>query len=404
MNPFKKVFCRVYQTLFHWALPLLPYREPKLMTGVAQVGQEMQRLGLQTALLVTDAQLRGRGLTAPLEKDLDARGLRCCVYDGTSANPTVANVEQALALYKAESCQCLIAFGGGSSMDCAKAVGARLAHPRRSMEQLKGNLKVWRRLPPLFAIPTTAGTGSEITVAAVITDGEKHHKYTMNAFPLIPAYAVHDPSVTVTLPPFVTATTGMDALTHAVEVYIGRSTSAQTRAWAERAVQLIFENLEKAYKNGADENARGCMLQAAYLAGAAFSKSYVGYIHAVAHSLGGRYNMPHGLTNSVLLPIFLEQYGAAVHKPLAKLARVAGLAGGTESDETAAGIFIAEVRAMNRRMGIPETLTGIEPMDIPRMAMYADREANPLYPVPVLMDHRELARFYELAADWGRRS
>ena len=400
MNPIKKIYCRVFQTLFHLALPLLPYREPRIYHDVEQLGPLLEELGARRVLLVTDAQLRAAGVTARLEAFLERSGVFCAVYDQTAANPTVDNVEQARALYLRENCRCLIAFGGGSSMDCAKAVGARLAWPRRSMESLRGNLRVLRRIPPLIAIPTTAGTGSEATLAAVITDAKKHHKYTMNDFSLIPRYAVHDPAVTYSLPPHVTATTGMDALTHAVEVYIGRSTSRETRAMAEQAVRLVFENLETACRNGHDDNARAQMLQAAYLAGAAFSKSYVGYVHAVAHSLGGRYNMAHGLANSVLLPIFLEAYGPAVHKPLAKLARVAGLAGDGETDEVAAGVFIAEVKAMNRRMGIPEKLSGIRREDIPAMAKHADAEANPLYPVPVLWDRKELERFYYLAADW----
>ena len=400
MNIFKKAWCRVFQTVFHMALPILPYREPRIYHDVEQLGALFEELGADRVMLVTDGQLRAAGVTARLERFLDRSGIFCAVYDKTAANPTVDNVEEARALYLREGCQCLIAFGGGSSMDCAKAVGARLAWPRRSMESLRGNLRILRKIPPLIAIPTTAGTGSEATVAAVITDAQKHHKYTMNDFSLIPRYVVHDPAVTYSLPPHVTATTGMDALTHAVEVYIGRSTSRETRAMAEQAVRLVFENLETAYRDGHNDNARAHMLQAAYLAGAAFSKSYVGYVHAVAHSLGGRYNMAHGLANSVLLPIFLEAYGPVIHRPLAGLARVAGLVGAEADDETAAGIFIAEVRAMNRRMGIPEKLSGIRAEDIPAMAKHADAEANPLYPVPVLWDRKELERFYYLAADW----
>lgn len=401
MNPLKKVYCRIYQTLFHLALPLLPYRLPERHNNVTGLPTLLRELKKSSVLLVTDSFLRGAGLTRELEEALAAAQIRCAVYDRTRPNPTVENVEEALALYREAECSAMIAFGGGSSIDCAKAVGARLAYPRRSMEQIKGNLRVLRPIPTLIAIPTTAGTGSETTLTAVITDTQKKHKYTMNDFPLIPHYAVLDPKVTYTLPPALTATTGMDALTHAVEVYIGRSTSKETRALSIEATQLIFANIETAYREGTNETARRNMLHAAFLAGAAFSKSYVGYVHAVAHSLGGCYNIPHGLANSVLLPIFLEAYGDAIAPRLRDLAVAVGLADAKTLAGEAATAFIRAVRELNARMGIPTTLKGIRPEDIPQMAAHADREANPLYPVPVLMDRAALETFYVKVADWG---
>ncbi len=316
------------------------------------------------------------------------------VYDKTNPNPTVSNVEEARTLYVSEKCEALIAFGGGSSIDCAKAVGARIAFPKKSLEKLKGLLRVWRRIPTLIAIPTTAGTGSEVTVTAVITDSEKKQKYTMNNFTLIPRFAVLDPEVTYTLPQHLTATTGMDALTHAVEAYIGRSTNKETRRLALEVVKLVFENIEAAYTDGTNRTARENMLHAAYKAGVAFSKSYVGYIHAVAHSLGGQYNIPHGLANTVLMPIVLEMYGECVHKKLHKLAIAAGVASEDDTHKAAAEKFIRAIRALNDKMNIPRFLDGIRAEDIPRMAKYAAKEANPLYPVPVLWDEKQLATVY----------
>ena len=401
MNPMKKVFCRLFQFAFHAALPILPYREPKTLDSIDALIPQLKQLEVRSVLLVTDPILRKGGITRPLEELLEQAGIRCAVYDRTCTNPTVDNVEEAFRLYQKEGCVLLIAMGGGSSIDCAKAVGARAAYPNRSLDQLKGLLRVWRKLPPLVAIPTTAGTGSEVTVTAVITDSREKHKYTMNNFTFIPAYAVHDPRVTYTLPPSVTATTGMDALTHAVEAYIGGSTSKETRALALEAVGLIFGSIETAYRSGTDHTAREKMLRAAYLAGISFSKSYVGYIHAVAHSLGGQYNIPHGLANSVLMPIVLEEYGSAAWKKLHEFAVAAGVSSASDSHEDGANKFIAAIRELNRRMNIPETLSGIRREDIPRMAKYADREANPLYPVPRLMDARELEQFYYKVADWS---
>ena len=401
MNIIKKIYCRIYQAAFHAALPFLPYREPKIFDTVDELVPLFENLGINSVLLVTDKGLRSAGLTAHLEQILADAGVRCAVYDATSPNPTVRNVEDALALYNSEGCRCLVAFGGGSSMDCAKAVGARVAYPKKTLDRLKGTLRVLRKIPPLVAIPTTAGTGSEVTLAAVITDGEKKHKYTMNDFTLIPRYAILDPRLTFSLPPHLTATTGMDALTHAVEAYIGNSTSKETRSAAIKATKLIFENIETAYKDGQNYAARANMLMASYLAGVAFSKSYVGYIHAVAHSLGGQYNIPHGLANSVIMPVVLEAYGKSAHKKLRRLAVAAGVADNGDSDKDGAEKFIAAIRELNRRMNIPQALTGIKKEDIPLMARHADREANPLYPVPRLMNAQELEQFYYKVADWN---
>ena len=399
MNPIRKAYCRVFQTVFRLAIPLLPYRKPEILTGTDQLPPLFHEQGIQSVLLVTDAGIRGLGLTRHLEEALAREQIRCAVYDRTVANPTTDNVEEARALYLASGCQAVIGFGGGSSIDCAKAVGARIAKPRQSLSHMKGILKVHRRLPPLIAIPTTAGTGSETTLAAVIVDSETRHKYPINDFPLIPRYAVLDPEVTRSLPRHVTAATGLDALTHAVEAYIGRSTTRETRRDAVEAVRLIFANLDEACGNGENMTARANMLRAAFLAGSAFTKSYVGYVHAVAHSLGGRYNVPHGLANAVLLPFVLEDYGAAAWKPLSRLAAAAGLADADDSPQAGAEKFIRAVRDMRKRLDIPDVIPELRREDIPQLARYADREGNPLYPVPKLMDAGELERFYEMVME-----
>lgn len=400
MNPISKTFCRTYQFAFHAALPLLPYREPKIFNSIDSLASLLNQLHVHSVLLVTDPVLKSSGITAPLEALLKDNNIHCAVYDKTCSNPTVKNVEEARKLYLDEKCECLIAFGGGSSMDCAKAAGARIAYPKKSLNQLKGLLRVLRKIPTLIAIPTTAGTGSEVTITAVITDKKTKHKYTMNDFTLIPSYAVLDPKVTCTLPPSLTATTGMDALTHVVEAYIGRSTSRETRALSLESVKLIFENIETAYNDGKNLKARENMLHAAYMAGIAFSKSYVGYIHAVAHSLGGQYNIPHGLANSVLMPIVLEEYGKTAYRKLHELGIAAGVATEKDSHKNGAEKFIRAIRELNQRMNIPETLAGIKKEDIPKMAQYAAKEANPLYPVPKLMNAKELEKFYYRVAEW----
>ena len=303
MNILKKSYCRIFQTVFKLALPILPYREPKILKDENAVVSVLKENNINTVLLVTDKGINSLGLTKTLQNSLEKNKIKVTVYDETVPNPTTQNVSDAEKLYIENNCQGIIAFGGGSPIDTAKAVGAKIAHPNKSLSKMKGILKVTKKLPLLIAVPTTAGTGSETTLAAVITDSETRHKYAINSFPLIPRYAMLNASLTVGLPQHITATTGMDALTHAVEAYSGGSTTKETRAYALEAVELIYANLENAYQDGQIGTARKNMLRAAYVAGIAFSKSYVGYIHAVAHTLGGQYNIPHGLANAVLMPI-----------------------------------------------------------------------------------------------------
>ncbi len=398
----KAVFCRVFQTAFRLALPVLPYREPEIVNSCADLDYVFKKEKIHSVLIVTDKGIRDHGLVHPVEQALQTSGISYAVYDGTQPNPTVANVEDALKMYHSCQCDALIAIGGGSAMDCAKAVGARAVYPKRSLNQLGGILKVLRRLPTLIAIPTTAGTGSETTLAAVITDPAAHHKYALMSFPLIPHYAVLDATLTYSLPPQLTATTGMDALTHAVEAYIGRSTTTETRSLALEATRLVFENIETAYKEGNNHEAKEHMLHAAYKAGISFSKSYVGYIHAVAHSLGGKYGTPHGLANAVIMPYVLEAYGERAYKKLHRLGIAAGVCTESDSYEAGAKKFIGAIKALNAKMGIPNKLPDIKEEDILQMAKFAEKEANPLYPVPVLMTRKELEQFYYQIADWSK--
>ena len=401
MNIFAKIYCRIFQTAFRMALPVLPYREPEIIRSCAEIGKVAKKEKISSVLIVTDKGIVNNGLVDPVEAALQASGVSYCIYADTQPNPTVQNVEDALQVYHVNHCDALIAVGGGSSMDCAKAVGARVAYPKRTVNQLGGKLKVWRKLPTLIAIPTTAGTGSETTLAAMITDSKTHHKYAIMSFPLIPKYAVLDASLTYSLPPHLTSTTGVDALTHAVEAYIGRSTTKETRRLSLDATKLVFENVESAYKDGSNHTARENMLHAAYKAGIAFSKSYVGYIHAVAHSLGGKYVTPHGLANAVVMPYVLESYGKSVYKKLHRLGIAAGVATEEDAPMTGAIKFINAVKALNAGMNIPEKLPGIQKEDIPSLAKHAAKEANPLYPVPKLMTTKELEQFYYQVADWS---
>ena len=396
MNKLRKLYCRTFQTAFKLALPFLPDRKPQIVGSVKEIPDVIRGNHKNSVLIITDSVIRGLGLTSRLERTLRRNEIPYVIYDKTVANPTTANVAEALDIYQKQGCDVIIGFGGGSSMDCAKAAGAKAVKPKQSLAQMKGILKVRKRLPLLIAIPTTAGTGSETTLAAVITDAETRHKYAINDFPLIPRYAVLDPRVTLSLPPFVTATTGMDALTHAIEAYIGNSTTISTRRDALHAVKLIFSNIDTVYTDGGNVNARRDMLHASFYAGCAFTKSYVGYVHAVAHSLGGEYNVAHGFANAVLLPFVLDAYGSSIHKKLHRLAIAAGIADKDTPHAIAASLFIDAIQDMKGRFHIGDTIEEIKEEDIPKLARYADKEANPLYPVPVLMNAKELESFYRL--------
>ena len=397
----KSMICRGVQTALRMAMPFLPYREPEIISSCEGLGRVLKKEKARSVLIVTDRGILNSGLVTSLETVLTENEVVYTFFSETQPNPTVENVGAALVQYHRNNCDCLIAIGGGSSTDCAKAVGARVAYPNKVVGQMKGILRILRKIPTLIAIPTTAGTGSEVTLAAIITDSAKHHKYALMSFPLIPRYAVLDAALTYSLPPHLTATTGMDALTHAVEAYIGQSTTRRTRSLALQAVALVFDNIEIAYMDSQNHQARENMLHAAYKAGVAFSESYVGYIHAVAHSLGGQYGTPHGLANAVLMPYVLDAYGKSVYKKLHQLGMAAGVCDENDSHEAGAKAFIRAIRELNARMGIPEKLPGIQKEDIPTMAKHAEREANPLYPVPKLMTKKELEVFYLQVADWS---
>ncbi len=397
--------CRVYQTVMKYAMYAMPWRKPELIegeNGLQRLAELLQEKAYEKVLVVTDQGIAKIGLHRQLLDQLEEKGISYALYDKTVPNPTIANIEEALGVYLDNDCKAIVVIGGGSAMDCAKVVGARVARPHMSVRKMKGILRIWKKTPDLFAIPTTSGTGSETTLAAVITDEKTRHKYPINDFMLIPDYAVLDPHLTRGLPASITATTGMDALTHAVEAYIGNSNTKQTKKDSVRAVQLVFENLYRAYEDGNDMEARENMQTASYLAGAAFTRAYVGNIHALAHALGGAYGTPHGLANAVILPYVLEYYGSAVYKKLAQLADAVELCPLEASDQEKAGAFIQEIRNMNRRMQIPEKIPGMRKKDIRVLALRAAREANPLYPVPVIFGRREFEELYNLVMDEER--
>src|SRR5690625_332530 len=392
-----RIYCRIYQAVAKIIILLLPWREPELLEGensLLHLPNLLKREGVLKPLIVTDKGIVEVGLMEPLLERLEEEGIRYTIYDGTVPNPTIDNIEEAVSLYYKNNCDGIIAFGGGSPIDCAKLTGARIVKRRKKVEKMHGLFKILKRLPPLFVVPTTAGTGAEATIAAVFTNSETNEKFPVMDISIIPHFAVLDPLLTLKLPPHITAETGMDALTHAVEAYIGRSNTKNTEKWAIEATKLIFDNIYEAYSNGDNIEARKNMQKAAYYGGMAFTRAFVGYVHAIAHQVGGFYNVPHGLANAVILPEVLEYYGESVHERLAELADIVGITEEGDSTAEKAGKFIEASRELNRKMKIPNKLKGIMDEHIPVMVERALDEANPLYPVPRVLHEADISRLY----------
>jgi alcohol dehydrogenase class IV len=369
------------------ATRLIPIPQPTLLVGPgasARLGLAIGAFGHRKILVVSDALIAGLGLMKPILDALQASGTAVLVYDEITPDAPIPLIEKGIDLYRRKGCDAILAFGGGSVMDAAKAIGLAAAnnkHPRK----LVGYFKGLHAPPPLYAVPTTAGTGSEVTVAAVISDPAHERKLVIADTRIVPQMAALDPLLMAGLPPAVTAATGMDALTHAVEAYLGEWSTEFTDRMALSAVAMIFENLPRAYDRGDDLVAREQMALASTFAGMAFTRANVGNVHAIAHQLGGRYHTPHGLANAIMLPHVLRFSASATIGRLAKLALRARLGRIGEAREGLARKFLDGVDTLSRTVGIPRTLEALREADIPDLAKAACHEADANYPVPRVM-------------------
>lgn len=389
-----KLYCRTFQTGMKVANYFIGYRTPEIIEGegsILELPKHILSKGVKKVLLVTDPGLIKLGLINSLTSKMEDCNLDYVVFSNIQPNPTDENVEEGFKIYKENHCDGIVAFGGGSPIDCAKAIAARNAHPKKSVKKLQGILKVHKKICPFWAVPTTSGTGSETTVAAVITEASTHHKAPINDPAILPKYAVLDPELTKGLPPFITATTGMDALCHAVESYTNsRYNTKEENDRAKNAVRLIYKYILRAYNDGNDMEARKNMQIAAFDAGRSFTRGCVGYVHAIGHTLGGLYGVAHGLAMSVILPHVLRQYGSVVYKKLAELADVCDIKGTDEKDKALK--FISWIEETNSKMNIPKGFDCIKDSDIEQIITWADKEANPLYPVPVLWNRNDFRK------------
>jgi alcohol dehydrogenase class IV len=366
---------------------LLPIPQPILLVGPGssrRLGRALSGFGHRRILIVTDRVIGQMGLAEPLTDALAAGGTAHVVFDAITADAPIPLIEQGIAFYESEGCDAIVAFGGGSPMDAAKTIALAVAN-KKPPRKLVGYFKGLHAPVPIYAVPTTAGTGSEVTVAAVVSDPQTHRKLVIADTRIVPLMAALDPTLMTGLPRPVTAATGMDALTHAVEAFIGHWSTDHTDRMALSAVGLIYANLRIAFRNGRNLAAREQMALASTYAGLAFTRANVGYVHAIAHQLGGKYHTPHGLANAIMLPPVLKYLSPAITRKLATLAIRAKVGQDGERPAVLARKFLDSVAALNQDLGIPRHLDALRDEDIAELAKAACWEADTNYPVPRYM-------------------
>ena len=393
-----KFICRLVQFFVKIGYYFIHYPNPKVVEGegsLLKIPDLIKEDKLKKPLIVTDKGLFNLGVHIPLVEKLKEEGMPYAIFSDVFPNPTCENVMNGYEVYKIEECDCIIAIGGGSPMDTAKTIGAKAARPKKDIRKFLGLFSVGKKIPMLYAVPTTAGTGSEATIAAVITDEKENHKIPICDPALMPRRAILDPKLTEGLPAFMTATTGMDALCHAVEAYTNHTYCTKyENELCEKAVKLIYENILTVFNDGHNLEARKNMQLAAMYAGRAFSRGSVGYVHAIGHTLGGLYHIGHGEAMAVILPKVMRKYGASAEKRLAMLADVVGMTGSNNAEK--ADKFLTWIEETNKAMNLRSSFEQIEDKDIDTIVKWAIKEANPIYPCPQVWKYKD---FYDMVVE-----
>ena len=378
---------RIRQALFSPVQKIQLYIQPKMIKGehaLLDLIDVLKKQHLTRYMIVTTPGFIKRGTLQSFFDALNQKDIQYSIFHDVKPDPEISDVEKLKEMYIKDGCQALIAIGGGSVIDCSKAALACVQMKKLDVTTVLHTGRVSKQLPLLIAVPTTAGTGSEVTAGAVITDPIKKRKYALSHLFLIPKYAVLDSSLLVSLPSKMTAYTGMDALTHAIEAYINCFNNRKTNEYALRAIKTIFQYLVPSFEDGLNKHYRLELLEASYNAGVAISNNYVGYVHAIAHGIGGMYHLQHGMINATILPIVLEVYGSAVVSKLAKIADVVGITGANDQDKSTQ--FIQKLKDLNQIFSIPTSIPEIQEEDIHYLAIGAEKEGNPSYPTPVTWD------------------
>ena len=378
---------RFRQALFSPVQKIQLYIQPKMIKGeyaLLDLVDVLKEKHLKHYMIVTTPGFIKRGTLQSFFDALNQNDIQYSIFHDLKPDPEICDVEKLKEMFIKEGCQSLIAIGGGSVIDCSKAALACVQMKNLDVKTVLHTGRVSKPLPLLIAVPTTAGTGSEVTAGAVITDPIQKRKYALSNLFLIPKYAVLDSSLLVSLPSKMTAYTGMDALTHAIEAYINHFNNRKTNKYALEAIQSIFQYLVPSFEDGSNITYRLELLEASYKAGVAITNNYIGYVHAIAHGIGGMYHLQHGMINAIILPIVLEEYGDTITKKLAYIADIVGIAGHT--DQQKAEYFIKKLKEINQALGIPTSIPEIQDSDIHYLATGAEKEGNPAYPTPVTWD------------------
>ena len=368
MNIFKKFIIRTYQFFLKIGTKFIRFRKPIILNDLKE---SINYLKEQKVLIIIPSNVSKNQVFEKFISDLKLAKINYQIAYCDIANPTIQLVDEYYSKYQPTL---IMSIGGGSVIDLGKLLAVKMTN-KKDLRKMRGILKVRRKPITQIAVPTTSGSGSEATVAAVVSCDITHEKYPINDPKIVPDYALLESRFTVTLPKHLTSTTGMDALTHAIECYLGKANTKDTLENSVSAIKLIFESLESAYLEPTNLTYRSNMQKAAYLAGCAFTKGYVGYVHAIAHQLGGLYHTPHGFANAVLLPYVLEEYGDSINKKVQTLGNTLGI---VDFD------LVCYVKKMNETLEIPKYIEALKEEDFDLIIKRAKLEAHPLYPVPKL--------------------
>ena len=383
-----KVFiARIYQKILYIFTNLIKFREPIILKKLDEVVEVLKKHNKKNILLLSGKRVCNNEFYIFLD-NLLKDNFNVLNYTDIPSDPDIESIEKAVIKSKEFHVDAIISIGGGSTMDAGKIVAARLTN-NKSIRKMRGLLKITKKPIFMIAVPTTCGTGSECTVASVVTDLERNEKYAINDPKLIPQYAVLDPKTLLTLPKHLIATTALDALTHAIEAYIGKSNTENTKSHAGSAIHEIMENLIDAYNYPQDLELLAVLQKASYDAGIAFTKAYVGYVHAFSHAISAYYHLPHGYLNGVLLPIILEEYGDCIKKELIDFNYICSINSNNPSD------FIKLLKDLLVNLDIKNNLCDIiKDEDIPNMIKHIKKEVYPLYPVPRYFSDEELLNIF----------
>jgi Alcohol dehydrogenase, class IV len=394
MRKLEKIRVRIFNYLLAFAEFFLKWREPRILSSYEEMCDAFTLREIDKVLLVSDANVYRFGLTKYVEDELNRNHIAYTLFLDVTPNPTFKNIYDGKDVYLKNNCKGIIAIGGGSVMDCAKVIGV-LINNKGPIEKYKGLFKVKHNMPTMVAFPTTCGTGSETTVAAVVRNESTGQKFPIESFRCVPKFAFLEPRLLLNLPPNVYSTTGMDALTHAIESYLNIDTTKKTKRYSLEACKIIKDNIVQGFNNKDDLKAKSNMLYASFLAGKAFTRSMVGNVHAIAHAVGGKYNLPHGYLNAIILPHILEIYKHKAKRKMSKLAIYMGIGDPNKTALENSEILINYIKELNNTFGIPTKIKGLLDCDIDVLAKTSYKEAVPLYPCPILFNIADFKKIYK---------